>query len=75
MKKTSTVGKCTTCSGSGKVKVPNPEGLREARQRAGLTLRQVAERVGHSVVYLCDVELGRRRCTEKILAAYEALER
>lgn len=42
--------------------------VRAARKRAGLTLRDVAEIVGHSVPYVSDIELGRRKpySSEKI---------
>lgn len=47
--------------------------LRERRLRAGLTLRQMAERQGVSAAYVCDVEKNRRNCLPKMRAAYEAL--
>lgn len=34
--------------------------IREAREKAGLTLRKLAERIGVSAPYLSDVERGRR---------------
>ena len=35
--------------------------LEERRLALGMTLREVAEKIGHSVVYVRDVELGKRR--------------
>lgn len=38
--------------------------IREARERAGLTLRHLAGIAGISAPYLSDLELGRRNLTE-----------
>lgn len=48
--------------------------LRDTRKRAGLTLRQFAERRGVSAAYICDIEKNRRNCLPAMKAAYEALE-
>jgi len=37
-----------------------PEAVTYARQKAGLTQRQVAEMCGHSEQLQCDIEAGRR---------------
>jgi predicted transcriptional regulator len=47
--------------------------LRWRRQAAGVTLRTLADGLGFSAPYLCDIEYGRRPCTPKVRAAYEAL--
>lgn len=66
-----TTGECPTC-GTPK-SIINGKWLRQAREIAGLTLREMARRLEFSVAYLCDVEHNRRNCTPKIRAAYEAL--
>jgi len=47
--------------------------LRCRREQAGVTLREMAARLGHSAPYLCDIEKNRRNCLPRVLAAYEAL--
>jgi transcriptional regulator with XRE-family HTH domain len=47
--------------------------LRQQRIKAGLGLREMAQRLGFSAPYICDIELNRRNCTPKVRAAYEAL--
>jgi transcriptional regulator with XRE-family HTH domain len=42
--------------------------LRELRDRADLSLRELAKRVGISGPFLSDIELGRRFPSEEILA-------
>ena len=42
--------------------------LRELRERAGLSLREVAKAAKVSAPFLCDVELGRRFPTNETLA-------
>lgn len=39
--------------------------MREARKRAGLTLREMARRLGQSAPFVSDLELGRRGWDEK----------
>ena len=50
------------------VRVPDNEAtgrlMREARLRAGLTLREMARRMKYSAPYLSDLERGRRGWTE-----------
>ena len=53
--------------------VINGDWLREVRKNAGLTLRDMARRVGVSVPYLCDIELNRRNCLPAMRDAYENL--
>ena len=66
-----THGACSAC-GTPK-SVINGEWLRFERETAGLTLREMARRLGYSAPYVSDVERNRRNCTSKIRAAYEAL--
>jgi len=42
------------------------EKLRELRQEAGKSLREVAARAGLSMQYLCELELGRKPLREKM---------
>lgn len=53
---------------------PNTGGVLAAlRKQAKFSLRALASRSGFSPSYLCDVEWGRRRATERVLAAYRDL--
>lgn len=47
--------------------------LRERRELAGLTLREMGRRLGYSAPYLSDVEWNRRNRLPAIVKAYEAL--
>ena len=47
--------------------------LHRMRKASGLSLRALASRSGFSPSYLCDIEWGRRRATDKVLAAYRDL--
>lgn len=47
--------------------------LRDRRMKAGLTLREMARRVGVSAAYLCDIEKNRRNCLPNMRAVYEGL--
>lgn len=47
--------------------------LTKQRKAAGVTLRGMADRLGFSAAYLCDVEKNRRNCSPKIRLAYEEL--
>lgn len=51
----------------------NPAWLRWRREQAGLTQKQLAQRLGLSSPYLSDVERGNRRCSPQLRARYEAL--
>ncbi len=51
----------------------NGEWLRAVRIVAGLSLREMATRLGFSAPYICDIELNRRHCTPAIRAEYERL--
>lgn len=63
--------KCRHCKGSGKSTDIDHQAaglcVQDARQRAGLTLREVARRLGWSVGYLSDLEHGRRNWNEERL--------
>lgn len=65
---------CQKCGGSGRVQVATGSALRARRESAGLSLRQLAERMKFSVPYLADVERERRNCTQSILNAYASLK-
>lgn len=63
---------CPRCNGSGTIlddRVVGAE-LRALRIENGITLRSMARVVGKSVVYLSDLELGRRRWNKNMLDAY-----
>lgn len=62
---------CPTCGAPRSI--VNGDWLREQRERARLTLREVARRLGFSAPYISDIELGRRNCTPAILEFYEQL--
>lgn len=47
--------------------------LRERRELARVTLREMGRRLGVSAPYLCDVEWNRRSRLPNIVKAYEAL--
>lgn len=64
---------CAACDGRGWVKHVNPRWLREVRERANLSLREVARQLNYSPAYVSDIELGRRNTNETILAFYESL--
>ncbi len=51
--------------------VVNPAWLRAKRERAGVSLREMAKRLKISPPYLSDVELGRRNVLPYIVKAYE----
>jgi predicted transcriptional regulator len=51
---------CPRCGGSGHVHVVDGEQIRRWRKAAKLSLRTVASLAGCSVMYLSDIEGGRR---------------
>jgi len=65
--------RCPHCGAA--MKVPSGRWLRKRRLAAGLTLRALGKRAGLTAAYLCDVELGRRRVTERLLGVYERIGR
>lgn len=67
-------GPCESCGGSGKVEQGSY--LRWWReQHLGLSLRALAQKLGYSAAYICDVELGRRRVTPAIVEGYKLKEK
>lgn len=66
---------CPRCAGKGTVVAIDPASMRRVRLAAGRGLRELAGLLGVSASYLCDIELGRRGVTAKILTAYLALEK
>lgn len=66
--------KCPRCGGSGEVEDEGVLGMkmRVLRKDAGVTLREMARRIGVSASYLSDLELGRRRWSPRFRSAYEA---
>lgn len=65
---------CSKCGAPGKEVDPVWFGRekREKREFIGLSLRRVAVRMGISMGYLCDLELGRRHWTEDMVRRFEA---
>lgn len=57
---------CTKCSGSGYIERVAGLWARKLREDAGLTLQQIAKRLGISVGHLSDMELGNRTMSEDI---------
>lgn len=64
---------CGYCKGRGFTEWADGKSLRQRRLAVGLGLREMARRLKITAAYLCDVELNRRRATEKIRAYYENL--
>jgi predicted transcriptional regulator len=65
--------KCGRCDGTGKVHMADLTGMRKARDRAGLTLVEMAERLNLSASYIHDIEHGKRACPKDVLEAYQKL--
>jgi transcriptional regulator with XRE-family HTH domain len=59
---------CPRCGGSGQM--PKGEYLRQLREARGQTIRELADRLGISIQYLCDIELGKRTGTIEIFKGY-----
>ena len=66
---------CKACRGTGHVLRYRGEDLRAARLRAGFSLRAFARNAGTSAAFICDVELNRRNCPERIATRYRRLPR
>lgn len=49
--------------------------LRYVRKNAGVGLREMSKKLCVSAAYLCDIELGRRRCPDRIGKHYEKFEK
>lgn len=56
-------------------RVPDPVCLRAIRERAGLSRRALAERVGVRESFIYTVERGTNPCSQRLLRAYEELQR
>ncbi len=68
---------CSHCGGTGREMDPVAIGkqLRELRQKAGMSLRTVADRLGFTAPYISDLERGNRSFTQELAAKYrEALK-
>lgn len=64
---------CGHCGSA--IEVVSGAWLRWAREQAGVSLTEMARRVGHSKAYLSDIERDRRTVTPKIDRAYLSLPR
>ena len=67
-------GACPTCGGNGAIRMVNPAWLRERREAAGLSLRDVGAAMGWSAVYISDIERGRRAVPAKLHDYYLTLQ-
>ena len=63
---------CPRCGGTGRLPDDRVMGaqMRERRQRAGLSLRALAKRLGLTASYLSDLERGRRHWSAKNVKRY-----
>lgn len=57
---------CTRCGGSGSTERVSGLAMRKLREDAGLTLRQVAKKLGVSIGHLSDMELGNRTMSDEV---------
>lgn len=62
---------CKACAGTGVVNEVFPESARQERLAAGLTLRQMADRMSIHASYLHDMERGKRPFIQKQIEAFE----
>lgn len=60
---------CTKCNAPLPSGEYNPEWVRFTRLNAGVSLRELARRIGISAPYLSDIEHGRRKCPERVAQA------
>jgi len=63
---------CWRCGGRGFIEYIGDD-LREKRKHAGKSLRWVARQLILSPSFICDIELNRRGCTERIRRFYDEL--
>jgi hypothetical protein len=61
---------CKHCGGTGKVPDQVKLGFTMRVLRGTESLRSFADRTGYSAAYLCDLENGKRRWTEKLICIY-----
>lgn len=66
---------CRACGGRGYTVRLAPEAMRAARERAGLSLRELGRSIGVSAPYLSDIERGHRAGNTAIWSAYEDMDR
>jgi len=64
---------CPHCRGTATEEYVDGETLRKARQAAGRSLRQMAQDLSLSAVYLSDIERNRRNATDYVVEMYDAL--
>lgn len=63
---------CGNCGGSGSVPDDNVgAGLREEREKAGVTMKDMAEALNISASYLTDLERDNRRWTNELMESYQ----
>lgn len=65
--------KCSVCNGTGLVGDSRKLGaaLRLKRKKGRVSLCAIADRMGYSIGYVCDLEHGRRTWTESLKLQYE----
>ena len=63
---------CPRCNGTGRLPDDRVMGaaMRKRRERAGLSLRELARRLKLSAPYLSDLEVGRRHWNAKNIKRY-----
>jgi predicted transcriptional regulator len=64
---------CEHCDGTGLVTVIHFRWLRWKRERAGISLREMARRLGFSAAYVSDFERGNRQPPVKVIDDYESI--
>lgn len=57
---------CRRCTGHGKVKIVDGMAMRYRREDAGITLGAMAARLGVSLSYMSEMELGKRAMSDKV---------
>lgn len=65
---------CPQCGGIGSIRNPPVEGayIRRGREAAGISLRELARRLGISPGHMCHIEKGRRGMSD---ALYTKIQR
>lgn len=65
---------CSHCKGSGRELDPHAVGwqMRSVREKAGKSLRHVADKLGYTAAYISDLERGNRPFTEEMIVRYKA---